>query len=774
MGTSDTTTRHGTLTNWGAYEIETDGRDITAVHPFAKDPNPSPIGQSLKAVRKSRVERPAIRESWYRSGPGSNPERRGHEPFVEVEWDVALDLVAAELDRVRTEYGNQAIFGGSYGWASAGRFHHAQSQIHRFLNSIGGYTYSVDDYSIAAGHVITPYVFGLSFDDYMGEQPHFLEIAENTELVVAFGGMPIKNSQVQYGGQGRHLLADRLEKCRDRGVSFVNVSPLREDLIEAVEAEWIPVRPGTDVALMLGLAHSLLVAGDQDEGFLSMYCAGWERLRSYLLGEIDDVAKTAKWAGQITEVDPDRIRSLAAEMTRKRTLLTVSWSVQRTDHGEQPYWMAAALAAMLGQIGLPGGGVGYGYGAVGLNGHGVGYHELPRLGQGKNHVADFIPVARISDLLLHGGEEFDYNGRRLTYPETHLVYWAGGNPFHHHQDLNRLAKAWRRPDTIVCHEPFWNALARHCDIVLPATTPLERNDVGGSGEDDFLFWMEKVIDPVGEARNDYDIFSGLAQRLGNDTFTEGRTADEWIEHIYERFRARHPAYPTLDELKQTGHFQIPEDWFPPTPSQLVAFRNDPVGSALRTPSGRIELYSKTIESFQYDDCPPHPTWLEPAEWLGKVDRYPLHLISNQPKTRLHSQWDHGETSLNGKVDGREQIGMNPADALVRDLKHGDLVRVFNDRGGCLASVAIRDDLMERVVQLPTGAWWDPAEPGGLCRAGNPNVLTRDVGTSKLAQGPTAQTCLVEVERFSGEPPQVRAHEQPRLLAAAGLRAMTEA
>jgi biotin/methionine sulfoxide reductase len=760
-----TTTRHRTLTNWGAYEVETDGHDITAVHPFAKDPDPSPIGQSLRAVRKSRVDRPAIRESWLRNGPGSNPEGRGHEPFVEVDWDTALDLVATELDRVRTEYGNQAIFGGSYGWASAGRFHHALSQIHRFLSSIGGYTDSVDDYSIAAGHVITPHVFGLSFDEYMDEQPNFVEISEHTELVVAFGGMPVKNSQVQNGGQGRHMLTTRLEVCRDRGVKFVNLSPLGEDLIEAVEALWVPVRPSTDTAVMLGLAHSLLVTGQHDEDFLTEFCVGWDRLAAYLLGESDGIPKTADWAGAISGVDPDRIRSLAAEMASNRTLITVSWSVQRNQHGEQPYWMAAALAAMLGQIGLPGGGVGYGYGAIGLNGHSVGYHALPRLPQGKNQVKAFIPVARISDLLLHGGEEFDYNGRRHTYPETRLVYWAGGNPFHHHQDLNRLARAWQTPDTTICHEPFWNALARHCDIVLPATTPLERTDVGGSGNDDFIFWMEQVIEPVGEARNDYDIFSELARRLGNgDKFTEGRTAEEWIEHLYTRFRTNHPEYPTLGELQETGHFQIPEEWIPPLASQVVAFRNDPVGSPLKTPSGRIELYSETIESFGYDDCPPHPTWLEPSEWLGNAGPNSLHMISNQPKTRLHSQWDHGETSLAGKVDGREQIGMSPADAEARDLSHGDLVRVFNDRGVCLASLAIRDDLMQGVVQLPTGAWWDPTEPGGLCRSGNPNVLTRDVGTSKLAQGPTAQTCLVEVERYEGEAQPVQAHDHPVLLA----------
>lgn len=758
------TRRFGTLTNWGAYEVESDGHDITAVHPFAKDPDPSPIGQSLKAVRKSRVARPAIRESWYRKGPGANPERRGQEPFVEVEWDEALDLVAAELDRVRSDYGNQAIFGGSYGWASAGRFHHAQSQVHRFLNSTGGYTSSVDNYSIAAGLVITPHVFGFSFDDYVDEQPHFSEISDNTRLVVAFGGMPLKNSQVQYGGQGRHLLSSRLDRCADRGVRFVNISPLGEDLPDGIEAEWVPVRPSTDTAVMMGLAHSLLVAGVHDASFLATYCVGWDQLQAYLLGESDGVPKTAAWAADISGIDAGRIRSLAADMAATRTLITVSWSVQRTDHGEQPYWMAAALAAMLGQVGLPGGGVGYGYGAVGLNGHGVGYHQLPRLPQGKNPVADFIPVARISDLLLSGGEEFVYNGNTYVYPDTRLVYWAGGNPFHHHQDLNRLARAWQTPDTVVCHEPFWNALARYSDVVLPATTTLERNDIGGSGSDDFIFWMEKAIDPVGEARNDYDIFAGLAERLGDgQRFTKGRTSDEWIEHIYGKFHSHHPDYPPLDELRQTGHFQIPEHWVPPLRSRVAAFREDPIQNPLQTPSGRIELYSDTIASFALDDCPPHATWLEPYEWLGNAERYPLHLISNQPKTRLHSQWDHGETSVKAKVDGRERLGMTADDAAARGIGDQDLVRVFNDRGVCVAAVAVRDDLMAGVVQLPTGAWWDPFAPDGLCLAGNPNVLTRDVGTSSLAQGPTAQTCLVEVERLDDKPPPVQIHGFPRLL-----------
>ena len=758
------TTRHGTLTNWGAYEVETDGHDITAVHPFAKDPDPSPIGQSLKSVRRNRITKPAIRESWYRNGPGANPAGRGWEPFVEVEWDEALDLLATELNRVRTQFGNGAIFGGSYGWASAGRFHHAQSQIHRFLNATGGYTYSVNSYSLAAGEVIIPHIFGMSPDEFRDQQPSFDEIAEHSELVVAFGGMPIKNSQVHDGGLGRHLVRGRLERCVERGVRFVNISPFAEDLQTVPDSEWIPIRPSTDVALMLGLVHSIVQRGEAAHEFLDETCHGWDRFAAYLMGGHDGVPKSAAWAAGITGVDTETIESLAAAMTRHRTLISVSWSVQRADHGEYAYWAAATLAAAIGQIGLPGGGVGYGYGATGLNGHGVGRHALPKLDQGTNPVEQFIPVARIADLLLQPGGTCPYNGRDLQYPDIKLVYWAGGNPFHHHQDLNRLARAWQRPDTIVVHEPFWNTLAKYADFALPATTPLEREDIGGSAMDDFIFWMDKVIDPVGDARDDYDIFAALARRLGvGEEFTEGRTSAEWLEHLYLRFQEDNPGYPSPEELRTEGHFEIPERLAPRARSHLALLRENPMGAPLPTPSGRIELFSETIDAFGYGDAPPHPAWVEPAEWLGGAGESQLHLISNQPKSRLHSQWDHGETSLGSKVDGRERIGITREDAERRGIGDGDVVRVFNERGSTLASAEVRGDLMQGVVQMHTGAWWDPIEPGGLCRSGNPNVLTRDAGTSSVAQGPTAQTCLVEVEPYEGEPPTVRSHDLPELI-----------
>src|SRR5204863_2496781 len=212
------------------------------------------------------------------------------------------------------------------------------------------------------------------------------------------------------------------------------------------------------------------------------------------------------------------------------------------------------------QIGLPGAGFGFGYGSSGGIAEPPLAFRAPVMETLSNPLASAIPAARIADCLLHPGRSYDFNGRKRTYPDIHLVYWAGGNPFHHHQDLNRLRRAWRRPETIIVHEPWWTATARHADIVLPATTSLERNDIGGSPRDRFVVAMHRAIDPVGEARNDFDIFRDLARRLGcEDAFTEGRDETAWLRHLYDTFRERAQSnlVPEFDTLKKKGWGEIP-------------------------------------------------------------------------------------------------------------------------------------------------------------------------------------------------------------------------
>ena len=746
------------MTHWGAYRVEARNGRVIAVHADPDDPAPSPIGRSLVDVERCRVARPSIRAGWLHEGAGPAKGARGNEPFVEVDWDVAIGLVAAELERVRSDHGNEAIYAGSYGWASPGRFHHAQSQIHRFMNTIGGYSRSVNTYSVAAAEVIVPHVVGHDWWQFERMLTSWPVVEKHTELLVAFGGIPAKNSQVAGGGIARHEVPGWLERCSMAGIEMINVSPIGDDLDGLTR--WLAPRPGSDVAVMLGILHTLIVDELVDLEFLHRYCTGWADVRAYVLGERDGVPKTPTWAGELSGLDATTMESLAHEMNAKRTMVTASWSIQRADHGEHAIWMLITLASALGQIGLPGGGFAVGYGAEATIGNGLAGGWMPGLPQGANAVDRFIPVARIADMLLDPGGEFEYNGATFTYPDTKLVYWAGGNPFHHHQDLNKLRAAFQTPDTVIVHEPFWTATAKHADIVLPVTTSLERNDIGGAATDRLAVAMPRSIAPIGEALDDYEVFARLADRLGTGhKFTEGRTSDEWVRHIYDQLQRSVPSAPSFDEFWPHGRIERPVAAGAAVQTAFAEFRANPDGRPLPTPSGRIELYSNVIAAFGAPDHPGHAAWNEPREWLGRPpDNTSLHLISNQPRHRLHSQWDHGITSRESKVADREPVRIHPVDAAKRGIRNGDVVMIRNARGACLAGVFVSDRVRRGVVELATGAWYDP-DPDGTCRHGNPNVLTADIGTSDLTQGSSAQTCMVEVSRCDDPPPH-QAWEPP--------------
>ncbi|MGH7046094.1 MAG: molybdopterin-dependent oxidoreductase [Stellaceae bacterium] len=753
--------------HWGAFSAVVEDGRIVGVEPFALDPDPSPLIASIPdAVHApTRIAAPMVRAGWLEGATG-NSAKRGRDAFVAVGWPRALDLVAGEIERVRREHGPAAILGGSQGWSSAGLFHEARGQLRRFLAAGGGFVDQTSNYSFGTALTFLPHILG-SAQAVAGPLTSWSSIARNTRLFVMFGGANPKNTQVAKGGCAWHGTSGALAAVARAGVRVVNISPIREDGPNSVNPEWIAIRPNTDAALMLALTHTLIAEGRHDEAFLTRYCEGFSRVLPYLTGAADGQPKDAAWAQRITGVDAGTIRSLARLMAADRTMLTASWSLQRADHGEQAYWALVLLAACLGQIGLPGGGFGFGYGSSGNIAEPPPRFAGPAMPALRNPAGLAIPAARIADCLLHPGERYDYDGKSAGYPDIRLVYWAGGNPFHHHQDLNRLRRAWQRPQTIIVHEPWWTATARHADIVLPATTSLERNDIGCSPRDRFVIAMQQAISPVGEARNDFDILRALAGRLGvEEAFSEGRDETLWLRHLYETFRDRAHSnlVPEFDAFWEKGWVELPRagDEY----VLFADFRVDPQRHPLHTPSGRIELYSERIAGFGYDDCPPHPTWIEPAEWLGAAvaERFSLHLVSSQPRDKLHSQMDWGPVSTRGKIAGREALAINPADAQARGIAAGDVVRVFNARGACYAGTLVTDAVRPGVVRLSCGAWYDPESEadGAACAHGNANVLTRDHGTSRLSQGPSSATTLVEVERAAAPPP-VAAFTPPRIV-----------
>ena len=273
-------------------------------------------------------------------------------------------------------------------------------------------------------------------------------------------------------------------------------------------------------------------------------------------------------------------------------------------------------------------------------------------------------------MLLHPGEPFDFNGQRLTFPDIRCVYWAGGNPFHHHQNLPRLRRALGRVDTIVVHDPYWTAMAKHADIVVPSTTAYERDDFSGSRNDPLLMAMPALTEPYAQSRNDYQTFAALARpaRLrrrvhrgphraasGSSTSTRSGRPD-WISTV-----------PSFAEFWAAGSVELPvEEGL----TLLADFRADPHAHRLATPSGRIEIHSATIDGFGYADCGGHPQWYEPTNGWAATARAALIRCTCWPTSRppgCTASSTAVATSQHRKFKGANPSGCIRDDAAARGL-----------------------------------------------------------------------------------------------------------
>ena len=767
-----------TATHWGMIQGHVQGGRFVHATAFAGDAHPTPMIEAFadRVYSESRVRFPSVRKGFLEHGAAGGGAGRGREEFVRVSWDQALDLVAGELKRVRAAHGNAAIFPGTADWQSSGLLHSASALVRRMLGLFGGFTDCSGDPSIAATMVILPHVIG-DLEVY-DQQTAWPMIQQHTDLLVLWGVDPLKNNQIGTHPSDHYAYAavERFrEKVRGGHARVVAIDPRKTDTTEYLDAAWVAPRPNTDTALMLGIAHVLYDEGHYDKAFVEKYTVGFEPFLDYLTGKSDGVAKTPAWAARVTGLDVDVVRDLAREMAQSRTMIMSGYAIQRADHGEQPYWMLVTLASMLGQIGLPGGGFGVSYHYDNGGDLAADAPDIPGISAGRNPVKSALPFERVADMFLHPGERVPYNGGAVTYPDIRLIYWAGGNPLTHLWQTNKIVEAWRRPETIIVQDPFWTATAKHADIVLPATTTFERNDVEvcGAYSREYIVAMRQVIEPLFESRSDLEILAGVARRLGfEQAFTEGKSEMGWLRSFYAAAEKQAAAMtiemPAFDEFWEKGYvqFSIPES--AKSYTRHADFRENPALHPLGTPSGKIELYSKTIEGYHYDDCPPHATWLEPAEWLGgeKAKEYPLHLLSPHPRYRLHSQLDNTWIRTWYEVNEREPIWINVDEARERGISNGDVVRVFNDRGEVLAGALVTERVRRGVVILHEGGWYDPEAPeqdGSRCKHGLVNVLTLDKGTSQLAQGNVANTALVEVKKYDGALPAVSAFDPPAVV-----------
>lgn len=765
-----------TACHWGVVVPQVRNGRLVGVTPFAADRAPSPnlAGVAALPYAESRVRYPMVREGFLMQGAQSR-EKRGSDKWVRVSWEEALDLTAREIRRIYAEYGPSAVFGRSYGWKSTGAVNCAMQLQHRLLNLLGGFVWTKNSYSTAAIGVILPYVLG----SRSPKSTTWESVLMNAERVVFWGCDPLVTLDIDESTTLHRATAyvRSLKDCAE--IQTIAINPLQTDTALYLGSSWIAPRPGTDCALMLAMIYELVTSGQEDSYFLEHCCYGWGTFREYVLGHSDGVPKTPRWAADITGVAADKIVALTHDLREHRTMIAMGWGPQRAQFGEQPPWMATVLAAALGSMGEPGGGISFDYHYAG----GIPAGRGPKLGTIPNLVkpvrdpqkpwkgSPYIPVARFVDALENPGKTIAFNGEKLVYPDLKMILWAGGNPFAHQPDTGRLERAWKKPETVIVCATHWSATARQADIVLPVQTFFEHDDIARIGDDtnDGIVAMKKAIEPLWEAQSDYWIYSELAKRLGVEReFTEGRTESQWIETLYEsaarRGRAVGLPMPDFKDFWRRGYLIYDLQDTGRKFTALEDLRRNPRLARLATESGLVQIVSPKIASFGYKDCPGMPQFFAPTEGGNrKLPGYPLSLICPKSPQRLHSQLDPTSGAA-ADIAGREPCWIHPTDADARGIQTGDVVEVKSPRGAILAGALVTDRVAVGTVAVHHGGWYEPEKTsaGRIDIHGNANTLTPDWPTSQLSDGNIASTASVQVSKWTGTAPTVRVYEAPAI------------
>lgn len=755
--------------HFGAFYAHVrDGKIVDITSQLDSDANPTVIVKGLadRNSSNSRVKYPVVRKS-YLEGKGRG-DLRGKEEFVRVSWETALDLAADAIKRAQKKGGNEAIYNASYGgWSMPGAFK-PNVLAGRFFNQIGGAIGTSGEYSNGAAGPTNPTIVG-DMEVYSIQTAHE-QIIEHTKVMILWGADVYKTNRVGYSVPN-HRCYDAYEEYKKAGIKFISIDPIYTKSASEFNAEWIKIRPGSDVAMMMAMMNYLYKTGKYDKEFIEKYTHGFDKFLPYLLGKTDGVDKTTTWAEKLTEVPAKTMEELADLMVSKRTMIAGNWAMQRAEHGEQVDWSIITLASMIGQIGLPGGGFGFSMHYEGGGDAAAGKRTVGGISQGKGgEVSLTIPASRMSDLINKPGQSVTYKGNVIKYPKIEFMLSAGGSPVGHQPDINELIEAMRKLDTIVVIEPWWTPTAKMADIVFPATTTLERDDIasGMSYSNDRIYAMKQIVKPRYESKDDYEIFSLLAQRFGTEQkFTRDRTSMDWLQKLYTRSHANREMGITFEQFWDKGsvHYEIPDE-----ARKFVrhgAFRADPINNALKTETGKIQIFSDKFASYNYKDFKGHPMWFEPVEWLGNAKlakKFPLHLVSPHPTYRIHSQMDNTWVQNAHKVQGREPVRVSPNDAKKFGIKDGEVVEVYNDRGSVLAGVVVTNSIRDGVVAIEEGAWYSPEDSSSKkprCNSGQVNVLTSSRPTSQMASATSANSTLVSIRKVKVISPNV-AYNPPKI------------
>ena len=678
---------------------------------------------------------------------------RGEGRFEQITWDEAIETVAGQLRRVRDKHGNGALY-VPYGTGSYNQLNGSHT-ARRLLNLFGGHLGHYNDYSMAAIKAATPTVYGTR--NTAGDRQDWL----NARYILMWGWNP---AEMRDDTNSDYFV--RL--AQERGARILCVDP-RLSLSASIADEWIPIRPGTDVAMMSAMAFVMLEEGLYDADFVRTHCSGFdasqmpagaqdaESYSDYILGVCDGIPKTPRWAEAITGVPAETIARIGREYaTTKPAILYQGYGMQRRAYGEQVVRAGCVLAAITGNVGIPGG---WASGAA---------HPFKRSPKGTffpvgdNPVAAKIPVYQWTEAVLRGTELGPADGLKdADHLDTDIrLIWSvasnilGGQ----HGNLNRTAAMLADPakvEFIVVQDNFLTRSAEFADIVLPACTQFETWGLedGWKYLEDIIL-QPKLVEPPGEARSDFAICAAIGDRLGiGEAYREGRDEYGWTAWIVDRIReTRFPDIPSLDALV-ASNVGI---WGRPITEPEIAFadfRSDPVANPLDTPTGRVEIYSAPLAALANPaEIPAVPKYIQ--EWESpfgpEVKDFPLSVIGHHTLHRVHSTHEN-----NDWLDEAfpQRVFLNPLDAAPRGIQDGDVVRVWNARGTIELPCRITNRLMPGVIDVPQGAWWRP-DADGVDRRGNVNVLTSE-RTTPYAFGNAQHTVMAQAERV-GPPPALPA------------------
>lgn len=762
-----------TATHWGILTPTVENGVLTGLSRMSGDYGPTALLRHLAQLPycEARIKNPSIRESFLKNGRGPS-EDRGKEPFVEVSWEEAFSLVAGELDHVYKNYGPSAVFGRSYGWKSTGLVNSPAQLIRRLLNLCGGFVPTTNSYSTAAISSILPYVVG----ERLPVSTSWDEVLKHSDFVVFIGCDPITTNNLDWCttlNQGMTYLSD----LKISGIPSVSINPIRDATSKFLGNHWLGIHPGTDCALMLALIFEIKQQKLIDYEFINKYTSGWGLFEDYVCGRSDGIPKTAIWAESVTGINASVIQQLALKMATCRTMIMMGYGNQRRQWGEQSHWMGYALASALGQIGLPGGGLGVDYhycqgGARQCRGpglSGIDTHVKPiRPFKKSPYPMDTLPISSFADCFLHPGKSTQFNGKKITYPEIRLAIWGGGNPFAHQPEIAKTLKAWKKLDTIIIVDSVWTPSAKTADIVLPACTAFERMDITdiGTNTNDGIAASHQLIEPQGNSLSDFKIFEGIAKKLGiGQEFTGGLDEEGWIRRIYsEAFEAGERMgleMPNFEAFWEKGIFFYPEQKEAGHVISFESFRKDPDNHPLKTESGKIQIFSERIQSYHYEDCPGMPTFFEPRILHDHQWNKHFQLISPKHPIRLHSQLD---ACINGEQKfASNQCWIHPLDASKHDIQDGDYVLVESSVGKALMTAHVTENIVCGTLMAQHGVWYSSIDVVDEIIDGNgcPNSVIEDIPTSSLARGNVAANDSVTIKKWTGPIPNSFAYKPPQ-------------